>query len=392
MNYKLITDDKTLLDVCERAAKTPAVAIDTEFVRTKTYTPGLGLLQMFDGEQLVLIDPIAINDLSPFVALMCNEDVIKVLHSCSEDIETFLSAFSCVPSPIFDTQFAASVLGIGPTLGYARLVEMLCGVTLDKGESRTDWLARPLRESQLSYAANDVLYLLPAYKLLEQKINDVGKYDWVVQEIEALAQKKRAQIPPQYAYLQLKNIWRLTIEQLTVFQHLAAWRLEVAREKNLALNFVVREGQLFDIAVKMPASRTALSGIADIAPQTLRRYGNTLLELVEEARGVYQNTAEKSRLKRVRRLIDFPLYKKHFSAVKQLCFEVAQQQGVGEDVIASKKQINQLLKWYWFDIDETRAQGLKPDLLSGWRGPLLAAGIEGILGDVASSDKSASKR
>lgn len=388
MNYKLITDDNTLLEACQRAAKASAVAIDTEFVRTKTFTPGLGLLQMYDGEQLLLIDPLAISDLTPFVDLMRNEKVVKVLHSCSEDIETFLSAFDCVPAPIFDTQFAASVLGLGPTLGYARLVEMLCGIALDKGESRTDWLARPLRESQLSYAANDVLYLLPAYKLLEEKINEVGKYHWVIQEIETLADKKSGQLPPQYAYLQLKNIWRLNVEQLTVFQHLAAWRLKVAKEKNLALNFVVREGQMFEIALKMPASRTALNAISDIAPQTVRRYGDTLLTLVAEGRAHYQDTPTGQQLKRVRRLIDFPLYKKHFSAIKQLCHEVAESQNVGEDVIASKKQINQLLKWVWFDIDDTRAQGLKPDLLSGWRGPLLKAGIEAILGDITTWDNS----
>lgn len=383
MKYKLITDENTLKSVCEKAAEADAVAIDTEFVRTRTLTPQLGLLQMYDGEQLVLIDPLAMDDLSPFVALMTNENVVKVLHSCSEDLETFLAAFGIVPAPIFDTQFAASVLDMGPTLGYARLVELMSSVVLDKGESRTDWLARPLREAQLSYAANDVLYLLPVYRQLAEKINAVGKYEWVTQEIAALAEKKKAQVPLELAYLHLKNLWRLNPEQLTVFRHLAAWRLKVARQKNLALNFVIRESQMFDIAVKMPSSRSALSRIEGMQPQTLRRYSETLIALVAEARELYEDTPADKQLTPIHRLIDYPEYKKNLAAVKRICALVAQEQGVGEDVIASKKQINQLLKWQWFSPDETRTQGLLPDLLTGWRRPLLEKKLASLLGPLA---------
>ncbi|OFC71046.1 ribonuclease D [Alteromonas confluentis] len=383
MKYKLITDEKALRSVCEKAAEADAVAIDTEFVRTRTLTPLLGLLQMFDGENLVLIDPLAIDDLSPFVELMANPNVVKVLHSCSEDLETFLAAFSMVPAPIFDTQFAASVLDMGPTLGYARLVELMSNVVLDKGESRTDWLARPLREAQLSYAANDVLYLLPVYRQLAEKIAQVGKYEWVTQEIAALAEKKKAQVPLEQAYLHLKNLWRLTPEQLTVFRHLAAWRLKVARQKNLALNFVIREGQMFDIAVRMPVSRSALSRTEGLQPQTLRRYGDILINLVAEARELFEDTPADRKLVPIRRLIDFPEYKKNLAAVKRICAEVAQTQSVTEEVIASKKQINQLLKWQWFDLDETRSQGLLPDLLSGWRRPLLEEKLTSLLGPLA---------
>ncbi|MBU3023331.1 ribonuclease D [Aestuariibacter sp. A3R04] len=381
MNYTLITDENALTALCQRAARAKAVAIDTEFVRTRTLTPQLGLLQLYDGEQLALIDPLAIDDMTSFVALMENENVVKVLHSCSEDLETFLTAFNCIPSPIFDTQVAASVLGLGPTLGYAKLVEMLCDKILDKGESRTDWLARPLRDAQLHYAANDVLYLLPAYTVLEARINQIDKYHWVTEEIVGLAEKKRAQIPPEFAYLQLKNTWRLNVEQLTVFRHLAAWRLTVARQKNIALNFVVRESQLFDIAFKLPGSRNALSNVG-LPPQTFRRYSDTLLALVQEARALFEDTPPHLRLTRIKRLIDFPQYKKTMSAVKAVCSLVAQQQGVGEDVIASKKQINQVLKWQWFDNDEYRVQGLFPDLVSGWRAPLLKEQIENIVGTI----------
>ncbi|MEC8230111.1 MAG: ribonuclease D [Pseudomonadota bacterium] len=381
MQYQLITTFEQLEKVCTTAQRQEAIALDTEFVRTRTLTPHLGLIQLYDGHQLVLIDPLAIENMQPFVALLENTDVVKVLHSCSEDLETFLTAFDTIPTPIFDTQFAASVLGKGPTLGYAKLVEMLCDVELDKGESRTDWLARPLREAQLSYAANDVLYLLPCYQQLASEIQAVGKADWVFEEIALLGAKKRAQMPEDFAYLQIKNSWRLNAEQLTVLQALAAWRLNTARKKDLALNFVFKEGHLFEAAQRLSDSKSALSRINGVNHQSVRRYGDTIVAIIEEARTKFAQTPEKFRLPVVLRLIDIPKYKKTLAELKSVSEKIADENGVSSDVIASKKQLNQLLKWYWFQVDETRVQGLKPDVLSTWRAPLFQPYVSKLLGD-----------
>lgn len=381
MQYQLITTYEQLEKVCIAAQRQEAIALDTEFVRTRTLTPHLGLIQLYDGHQLVLIDPLAIENMQPFVSLLENEAVVKVLHSCSEDLETFLTAFGTLPSPIFDTQFAASVLGKGPTLGYAKLVEMLCDVSLDKGESRTDWLARPLREAQLSYAANDVLYLLPCYQQLAAEIKQAGKVHWIFDEIALLGAKKRAQMPEDFAYLQIKNNWRLNAEQLTVLQALAAWRLHTAREKDLALNFVFKEGHLFEAAQRLPDSKSGLSRINGINHQSIRRYGDTIISLIDDARAKYAQTPENLRLPVVLRLIDVPKYKKALSDLKVISEKIAQENGVSSDVIASKKQLNQLLKWYWFQVDETRVQGLMPDVLSTWRAPLFMPHVKALLGD-----------
>jgi ribonuclease D len=381
MQYQLITTSEQLEKVCDVAQRQQAIALDTEFVRTRTLTPHLGLIQLYDGHQLVLIDPLAIDNMQPFVALLENTDVVKVLHSCSEDLETFLTAFDTIPTPIFDTQFAASVLGKGATLGYAKLVEMLCDVTLDKGESRTDWLARPLREAQLSYAANDVLYLLPCYQQLASEIESVGKAEWVFEEIALLAAKKRAQMPEDFAYLQIKNSWRLNAEQLTVLQALAAWRLNTARKKDLALNFVFKEGHLFEAAQRLSDSKSALSRINGINHQSIRRYGDAIVAIIEEARARYAQTPEKLRLPVVLRLIDIPKYKKTLADLKAVVERIAEQHSVSSDVIASKKQLNQLLKWYWFPVDETRVQALMPDVLSTWRAPLFSSYVSKLLGD-----------
>ncbi len=381
MDYVLITSNDDLAEVCARAQRHQAVALDTEFVRTRTLTPHLGLIQLFDGHQLVLIDPLAITEFEPFIHLLENPDVTKVLHSCSEDLETFLSFFGVIPSPVFDTQIAASILGLGPTLGYAKLVEELCGESLDKGESRTDWLARPLSASQLVYAANDVLYLLPAYQQLNNMIIDRGKRQWVLDEVELLAEKKRAVMPLEYAYIGIKNNWRLSAQQLYVLKGLAAWRLARAREKDLALNFVFKENHLFDVAQRLPTSRSALNRVQGISPPTMRRYAEVVVNIVSDALDEFDAMPESQHPAVVKRLIDVPEYKKTLAALKDVTSQVAVENGVTPDVLASKKQLNQLLKWWWFDLCETRAQGLQPDLLTGWRAPLFKSGIHRVLGE-----------
>ena len=381
MQYELVTTFEKLDSVCNLAQQQKAVALDTEFVRTRTLSPHLGLIQLYDGHQLVLIDPLAIDDLSPFIALMENTRVVKVLHSCSEDLETFLTAFNTVPTPVFDSQFAASILGLGASLGYAKLVELLCDVSLDKGESRTDWIARPLREAQLSYAANDVLYLLPCYEHLVEKINEAGKLEWVYQEIAQLADKKRSQMPEEFAYMQIKNNWRLSKEQLTVLQALAAWRLATARKKDMALNFVFKEIHLYEAARLMPSSKSGLSQLHGVNPQSIRRYGETIITLISEARDKYAATSESQRLPKVSRLIDVASYKQTLASLKAVSDKIANENNVSPEVIASKKQLNQVLKWNWFDNDETRVLGLKPDVLSGWRAPVYVLDLEKLLGN-----------
>lgn len=354
--------------------------MDTEFVRTRTLTPQLGLVQLFDGEQLALIDPLPIDDISPLTELLRDPDTIKVLHACSEDLEAFNSALGVIPAPVFDTQFAAGILGIGTTMGYARLIEELCGVELDKGESRTDWMARPLSSRQLEYAANDVLYLLPAYQQLKEQIDDINKSDWVYKEVAFIAAKKQSSMPPGFAYLQVKNNWRLSPRQLHVLQALAAWRLGVAIKKDLALNFVFKESHLFDVAMSLPASKTGLSKIHGLNPHTLRRYGEVVLDIVSDSLKAFDNAPESDHLPPVLRLIDIPEYKKTLSALKTIAATLASKHGVAPEIMASKKQLNQLLKWYWFDRDETRAVGLMPDVLSGWRQAYFEGPVRDLLG------------
>lgn len=363
MQYNFITSNQELADFCQQASQVEAIAVDTEFVRTRTLYPQLGLIQIYDGKQLVLVDPLAIDDFSSLTALLTNPNVVKVLHSCSEDLETFWHAFKVMPSPIFDSQFAASVVGMGPALGYAKLVEIMLEVTVDKGESRTDWLARPLRIEQCDYAAKDVLYLFQLYPELKSRVVEQDKLSWVYAEIAHLSVKKQTPIPLDSVYLTIKNNWKLSSKAVLILKKLAAWRTSTARQRDMALNFVVREENLLSIATLQPTSKNELRSIPGVNPHEVRIHGDALLSIVADC----QNVSEDTYPPKVKRLNDIENYKNTAASVKKLCLEIAEKHAIPPELVGSKKQINQLLKWCWFNQDETRDMGLQPDLLSSWR-------------------------
>jgi len=373
-----IDSNEQLVEVCERASKRAFVILDTEFVRTKTLTPLLGLVQLNDGERVSLIDPVRISDLSPLADLLTNTQCIKVLHACSEDMEAFLASLNVVPAPVFDTQFAAQLAGIGATMGYANLIETLLGITLDKGESRTDWLARPLSKSQCEYAANDVIHLLPAYESIVDKLT-VQQIDIVYSESALIADKKRASLPDDYAYLTLKNTWKLNAKQRYVLRALAKWRIQRARTKNMALNFVLREGAMLNMAMFLPQSKTALARIQGITPIETRMVGNAVLGIINDALNAFEQQNEQDAVPPVKRLSELRVYKPTMAKLKTLVSDVALQTGIPPEILSSKKQLHQVLKYHWFEIDEMRLQNLKPDLMCGWRKPLFEDKLHHIL-------------
>jgi ribonuclease D len=374
MQYTFITETSALERFCAKASLSDTLAVDTEFVRTRTLYPQLGLIQLFDGQELVLVDPLKINDFSSLIALLTNPDVVKVLHSCSEDLETFWHAFKIMPSPIFDSQFAASIVGMGTSLGYAKLVETMLNVAVDKGESRTDWLARPLSAEQCAYAANDVLYLYQLYPELKVKVEEQNKLSWVFTEMESLVLKKKSYMPLEFVYLSITHNWQLSGKALLVLQRLAAWRMETARIRDLALNFVVKEQNLLEIAKKQPNSKSALASLPGINHHEIRIHGEAMLSIVESC----QSAAPADYPSPIERLTEFPQFKKVSTAIKEICNQVAEELVVPIEIVGSKKQITQLISWCWCKQDELRAMGLEPDLISGWRRKYFLSKLLGI--------------
>ncbi|WP_085117139.1 ribonuclease D [Serratia proteamaculans] len=372
MNYQLITTDAGLQQVCEQAKKHAQIALDTEFVRTRTYYPQLGLIQLYDGEQLSLIDPLPIKQWQPFIELLSNTQIVKFLHAGSEDLEVFLNAFKTLPTPLVDTQILAAFTGRPMSCGFATLVAEYMQVELDKSEARTDWLARPLTEKQCVYAAADVFYLLPMAKRLVQETEEAGWTAAASNECLLLCQRRSETLAPELAYREITNAWQLRPRQLGCLQKLAEWRLRQARERDLAVNFVVREENLWQVARHMPTSLGELDSLGLSGPE-IRYHGKTLVALVAEAGELDESVLPEP----LPNLIDQPGYKKVFKEIKAAIVIVSEQSGLSSELLASRRQINQLLNWHW----KLKAGDNLPELVSGWRGDLLATPLQDILKD-----------
>ena len=233
-DYQYIDTNAGLQQACETLIQAPAIAVDTEFVRVDTFYPIPGLVQIAAAGETFLIDPITIDQWQPLQALLTDPGTLKVMHACSEDLELFQHWLALRPTPIADTQIAAAFVDMGLSPGYQSLVLDLLGETVDKGETRSDWLQRPLRDSQCHYAAMDVAHLMQCYDLLAQRLKDKGVWQWYEQDMQRLSQPKPP-IAPELAYIQMKNAWRLQGKSVGRSRGLAAWREEVARSENLSL-------------------------------------------------------------------------------------------------------------------------------------------------------------
>lgn len=374
-NHTYIDDVETLQTLCNYLVSLEFITIDTEFVRSRTLFPALGLVQVFDGEEVYLIDTVAIDDLSSLKPVLTQPNLLKIIHSCSEDLDALSYNIGAFPSPVFDTQIAANLLGLGNSIGYANLVEKICRIRLDKAESRTDWISRPLSNRQLDYAAADVTFLYAVYLHLKPRIDDKGWSDILFEEVTLIVQKKAKPLPAEFAYLGYSNSWKLKQKNLCALKRLAEWRLIEAQTKNIAVNFVMREQSVLDISIKLPRSVAFLSQINSITGKQVRLYEAKILEIITQ---VESDTSD-CYPPLIQRLNDFPLYKKVGNAIKSVVAENALKTHIPEPLMASKKQINDVLKWLWFDINELDLRAIKPDLLSGWRREMLINQIETVV-------------
>lgn len=370
MKYRVITSNSELKDVCQMARHAAYIALDTEFIRTRTYYPQLGLIQLYDGHQVSLIDPLMISDWSQFKALLIDKKISKLLHASGEDLEVFLHEYGLLPSPFIDTQVLAAFNGRTLSCGFATLVAEYLQVELDKSETRTDWLARPLSEKQCEYAAADVFYLLP---LAEKLLKETAEKGWLaaaIEECKIICQRRQEVVESQRAYVDMVGACKLMPRQLAVLQKLASWRLNFARQKDIAVNFVVRGEHLISIAQAMPDSLYELEQLG-VARSEIRVHGKTLLALVNEARQLDEECLPEA----IIRLTDHALYKKAFKALKEVILAVSAESGLNPTLLAPRRQIDRLLSWHW------QQSTAMPELLTGWRAALFGSRLKACLAE-----------
>lgn len=352
-----IAQESELATLCARWREQGAIAIDTEFMRSETFYPIAGLLQIGDGKGCYLIDPLAINDFEPLRELLLDEAVTKVLHSCSEDLEVFQRWLNVVPAPLFDTQIAAAFAGYGFSLGYAGLIKAVLAIEIPKEETRSNWLLRPLSAAQLKYAALDVAHMLIVYGKLLQSLKASERLQWVKDDCADLVVNARKPDDYSTAYHKVGFAWKLRPSELAILQNLCIWRESEARVRNVPRNRLIKEPALWEMARKQPQDLASLQRVEDLPSRTLRDYGEALLEIVRTS-AANDSSLWPERLHPPLAQSEGPQLKR----LKKLVRETAEQLDLPAEVLIRKKEYEALIRSGLDEGDYTL-----PQRLCGWR-------------------------
>jgi ribonuclease D len=272
----------------DRDAQLPAVAallggqrwigLDTEFMRERTFFPKLCLLQLAAGGRIWCIDTLNLASLEPLVPALTAAASRKVIHSARQDLEAFYLTARRVISPVFDTQVAAACIGLKPQVGYAELVKLLLEVTLEKGQTRTDWSKRPLSRGQLDYAAEDVLHLEPLAESLSARLRDLGRESWAAEDCATLAEARLYEPDPQLAWMRLRGLAQLAPAPRLRAKAIAVWRERTARERDLPRSWIITDAAIFDAAHSNPASVAAVKSLREVPATFNEGFAREVLE------------------------------------------------------------------------------------------------------------------
>lgn len=361
-----VDQDEQLAALCQQWQQLDELAMDTEFIRTDTFFPRPALLQIGDGSACYLLDVLTLKDLEPLKKLL-TQGPLKVFHSCSEDLEMLAHWLDVLPQPLVDTQLAAAFALQDAGMGYQRLVEDLLNLKLEKGETRSDWLQRPLTASQQKYAAQDVEYLLPVWHRLQTKLQELGWLDAVLEESRWLVTEAQAQSSDQ-AWLRLKQAWQLNAQQLAVLQALSLWREETARRKNRPRSRVAADDLLQALAARQPRQVAEMASLDEATPGWVKRYAEEVLQVIAEATQLSEDQWPEVRVS--------PLSKEYKATRKQLrqaLAEEAKQLDLPQELLARRKQQDAWL--------QALLTGQKPEVAEtcpAWRRERLQAALNNL--------------
>ncbi len=279
---QVISDSTSLAEFSAELRKRPFFAVDTEFMREKTYWPILCLIQAAAEDVEAVIDPMAEGlDLSPFLDAMADANVVKVFHAARQDVEIFFKLTGSVPAPLFDTQIAAMACGYGDQIGYEPLMRDLLGARIDKGSRFTDWARRPLTEAQLAYALSDVTHLREAYGQIVERLENEGRAGWVEEETATLIDPALYQAAPEDAWRRMK-LRGVRPADLGPLIKLAEWREHEAQTRDVPRGRIVKDETILELARLKPADAREL-GRARSLPSGFERSraGAAILEAVK---------------------------------------------------------------------------------------------------------------
>ncbi len=284
MKELYVDTPKRLEDLCERLRGAASLALDTEFLRERTFYAKLCLLQIATEELVACVDPLALPNLNPLLEIIYDPGVVKVMHASRQDLEIFFDLKGELPMPVYDTQIAATLLGFGDQVSYQTLVRDTLGVELEKGHTRTNWEQRPLDSGQISYAQDDVRYLHEIWHRQRRQLQDKGRIDWLDDDFADLTDVRNYDRMAEEAWRRIRGIRVLKGIQLAALMELATWREHRAREFDRPRKWVLRDDVLIDLARHLPGNLEELAKIRGLDTRTRQRLGSDILRALERAR------------------------------------------------------------------------------------------------------------
>jgi len=291
MNYTYVDSSASFEDMLERLKQARFISFDTEFFREVTFFPKLALFQMAADGEIFLVDPFAVN-FAELLSFIVMTDAVMICHASSEDLEIVSEharregLARILPRNIFDTQAAAAFLGYGNTIGLAAIIEKTLGITLEKTETRTDWLRRPLTDAQLEYAALDVAYLEPLMKHLIQEMEKKPEIlKWFRMHMDALSHSQDPEniLPPDRLYLKIRKTGRFTQNQLRVLQAVTMLRDQICRETDIPASHFIRNNVLVSLVSGTGIFDQSVYARNGVHYSIVRRYGTLIQRTAREA-------------------------------------------------------------------------------------------------------------
>lgn len=283
---KHVTSQAQLEELASELEGSRFLAIDTEFMRERTYYAKLCLIQLNNGRVQALIDPFKVDDLSVLAPILVDKGCVKVFHAATQDIEILYHETGVVPTPVFDTQVAASLLGHPLQVGYGPLVRAVCDVKLPKADGFTDWSRRPLTDDQLRYALDDVVYLPQIYDVFVDELRRQGRLDWIKPDLEALSEPSKYVNDPYEMWRKVKRVSSLNRRQLAVAREVAAFRERTAQQRDIPRKYVLADEAIVEIARKAPKNRERLFEVRGLSKRLSNYDANQVLEAVRKARAL----------------------------------------------------------------------------------------------------------
>ena len=353
-----VEDDAELARWCAHFANLPVIAVDTEFIRRTTFYPITGLIQISDGENAVLIDPLAINQWGDLTALMTNSDVVKVFHACSEDLEVFDRLLGVIPTPFYDTQVGEAYVSGQWSLSYVKLIFAYKNIEIAKDETRSDWLKRPLTDAQKRYAALDVVYLIDVYKQQLAALNDKKMLDWVLEDTLAITHQYRLNSDPEQNWSNVKSAWRLSPKSLTLLRMLFIWRDKTARAADVPKGQVIKDRTLWAIAKFFPDDHNTLSRTEELTGRQHRLYGEYILNTVTLVKELSKDEYQLA--------LDVPLPSQAgelSKAIKAYVLEKSKGLGIAPEAALKKKQLDPIVRHLFLKEELV----LIAPTMTGWR-------------------------